>query len=270
MTPVIFEPSERRRHRPAIRVLILVTDPVMRGLCTDLIGEAGGVSIVVDTDREGLTRNCSQIRPDVIIIGECGDDDAADDLLVEVMRIRPVSRVLVIGDTQSVRRVRSVQASGALGYLTWMSVPIALVQGIRSVARGVPFIGPDIGKRSFGPDPDDEPECLTDQEVDVLRHLAAGLPVRLVAMELGLPIKLVSRCQTSLRRKLRAETTIQAVQAAVRLGYLSPVPDLMSVHAIAADAPPGGGAAVRIFGTGHIDRKPAEEDSHPTTSGHPG
>jgi len=63
-------------------------------------------------------------------------------------------------------------------------------------------------------------EGLTGEEINVLRHLAAGLPVRLVAIALGLSIRGVCRYRTSLRQKLGAETTIEAVKVALRRGYL--------------------------------------------------
>ncbi len=220
MTPVIFERPERRRYRPAIRTLILVADPHRLSLCTGILHEAGGVYVVGEPDDGGLTRQCRQTRPDVIIIGESGRADAADHLVQKLITLHPGAHVLVIGDTSCMLRVRTVQALGALGYLSWESAATALVEGIRVVAKGGSFVGPGISRVTLEPFPSGGAGGLTGEEINVLRHLAAGLPVRLVAIALGLSIRGVCRCRTSLRQKLGAETTIEAVKVALRRGYL--------------------------------------------------
>jgi DNA-binding NarL/FixJ family response regulator len=220
MTPVIFKRPERRRYRHAIRTLVLVADPPRLSLCTGMIREAGGVCVVGDPDGGDLARQCGQIRPDVIIIGESGCADTVDRLVRKLMMLHPGARVLVIGDTSCVLRVRTMQALGALGYLSWDSAAIALVEGIRDVAKGGSFVGPGIGRVMLEPVPAGGAERLTVEEIDVLRHLAAGLSVRLVAMALGLSVRTVGRRLISLRQKLGAATTIETVQVARRRGYL--------------------------------------------------
>lgn len=260
MTPVIFKKPERRRYRPAIRVMLLMDDPARRSACSGIIGEGGGVVIMGSPDEDDLARICRQIRPDVVALGQSGSELAADELIKKVMGIKRGSRLLVIGESTSASRVRAVQGLGALGYLSWQSLSIALLHGIRTVARGRCFAGPDIIRTAPVRNDISVTESLTEEELDVLRHLASGLPLRRVAMALGLPTTTVGRCQTRLRKKLGAETTIQAVQEAVRLGYLAPglLPMILAEGAGLQDEPTAGGAGAygRNSGASGVSAKP--------------
>lgn len=63
-------------------------------------------------------------------------------------------------------------------------------------------------------------EELTDREIEVLMHLANGLPTKQIAAEMYLGYETVKDYLGSLRRKLGAKSQLQIVLAAAREGLL--------------------------------------------------
>jgi DNA-binding NarL/FixJ family response regulator len=108
---------------------------------------------------------------------------------------------------------RALQA-GAKGYLTKGSAPDSLVEAVRSVARGETYLAAQVAAGEAGPD------ALSPREFEVLRWLAQGHPVRDIAERLGVTAKTVANQQTLIRQKLGAETPLQLLRAAVRLGLV--------------------------------------------------
>lgn len=135
----------------------------------------------------------------------------------------PDARVLVFSMHEDVVYARRALEAGAKGYLTKGSAPDSLVEAVRCVSRGEPYIDAAVAKelalegRAAG---EAGPETLSPREFEVLRLLAQGHPVRDIAERLGVTPKTVANQQTLIRQKLGAETPLQLLRAAVRLGLV--------------------------------------------------
>jgi DNA-binding NarL/FixJ family response regulator len=68
--------------------------------------------------------------------------------------------------------------------------------------------------------PDGGVDVLSPRELEVLRLLVQGLPVRGIAERLGVTPKTVANQQTLIRQKLGAGTPLQLLRAAGRLGLV--------------------------------------------------
>jgi DNA-binding NarL/FixJ family response regulator len=116
--------------------------------------------------------------------------------------------------------MRALQA-GARGYVTKASAPDVLVEAVLAVARGKSYISPQVAQalalRSVAPLQDPAAQ-LSPREFEVLRLLAAGTPLRDIARQLGLTPKTVANHQSILRQKLGAETALQLLHVATRMG----------------------------------------------------
>jgi len=64
-------------------------------------------------------------------------------------------------------------------------------------------------------------DLLTDREVEVLKRIAQGQTIARIANDMRLSVNSVDRQLRSVRRKLAARSTIQAVMKGLRYGYLS-------------------------------------------------
>jgi two-component system, NarL family, invasion response regulator UvrY len=116
--------------------------------------------------------------------------------------------------------MRALQA-GARGYVTKASAPDVLVEAVLAVARGKSYISPQVAQalalRSIAPT-EDPASQLSPREFEVLRLLVAGMPLRDIARQLGLTPKTVANHQSILRQKLGAETAMQLLHVATRMG----------------------------------------------------
>jgi len=118
---------------------------------------------------------------------------------------------------------RAFQA-GALGYVTKASAPEVLVDAVRAVARGTRYISHDMAQalalQSVGAG-GSSLSVLSNREFEVMRLLAAGDPVAVIAEKLQLSYKTVANHQSAIRQKLGIETSAQLVQLAQRHGVLA-------------------------------------------------
>ncbi len=118
---------------------------------------------------------------------------------------------------------RALQA-GAQGYVTKAAAPDVLVEAVLAVARGETYlVGPvahELALRHVT-ETRDAARCLSPREFEVLRMLVAGRRLTEIAKSLGLTTKTVANHQSILRQKLGANTAVQLLQAAARLGVVT-------------------------------------------------
>ena len=99
-----------------------------------------------------------------------------------------------------------------------------LAAAVIAVAAGLtvtdPALGPALPEAASG-DLDGEPVALTEREHDVLELLAAGLPNKAIARDLGISEHTVKYHVGSLLSKLDAQSRTEAVTVAARRGLLT-------------------------------------------------
>jgi DNA-binding NarL/FixJ family response regulator len=95
------------------------------------------------------------------------------------------------------------------------------VEAVRTVASGKPYlsasIAQDLALKSLAAEAS-RADDLSAREFEVLRLLVQGVSVRDIAAQLGLTHKTVANHQSIIRQKLGAETAVQLLHAAARLG----------------------------------------------------
>jgi|SRR5579859_653172 len=192
--------------------------------------------------RQGLRRILTEI-PELNVVGEAQDGQSALslvraepwdvlvldlsmpgrgglDILKEVRRERPETRVLVLSmhpeDQFAVRMLKA----GAAGYLTKESAPSELVAAVRKVMTGGKYVSPALAEKlAFAVDRDnDRPrhEQLSDREFQVMRRLAAGLTVQQIADELMLSPKTISTYRARVLEKLELKSNAELIHYAIQ------------------------------------------------------
>ena len=134
---------------------------------------------------------------------------------------KPGARVLIFSMHEDTIFARRALQAGACGYVTKASAPSVLVEAVTG-SRGRDEVPERVrcakagaarcGGRSNAAD------GLSAREFEVLSLLARGLSVKDIAESLGLNSKTVANHQSAIRQKLGAETAVQLLRAAEKLG----------------------------------------------------
>ncbi len=211
--------------------------------------------LVVDDQRlmrDGL-RTLLELEPDLDVVGEAGDGQAAitayaectpDVVLMDVRmpvmdgveatrRIRqtwPEARVIILTTFDDDEYVFEGLRAGAQGYLLKAVSSGELADAIRTVAAGGALIDPSVTRKVVAefarlgaptrPSASGLPEPLSDRELDVLRLVAEGLSNREIAERLYLAEGTVKNYGTNLLGKIGARDRTQAALWAQQLGLL--------------------------------------------------
>jgi two-component system, NarL family, response regulator LiaR len=213
----------------AIRILIADDHAVVReGLRTflsldseiEVIGEAENGAEAVDLARRH--------RPDVVLMDllmpEMDGITATQEIRRDFPDIEVVALTSVLEDASVVGAVRA----GAIGYLLKDAQPQEIVRAIRAAAAGEVQLSPKAAARLVREvRVPDQPESLSEREIEVLRLLARGRANKEIAHELVIAERTVKTHVSSILGKLGLRSRTQAALYAGRIG-LVPVDELGS------------------------------------------
>jgi two-component system invasion response regulator UvrY len=193
--------------------------------------------------REGYRRLLER-HGDIVVIGEAGDATEAHALFcklapqivimditlpgisgIEAMRRmlahRPDTRALIFSMHEDAIFARRALQAGAFGYLTKASAPSVLVEAVHTVASGKKYLSAAIAQALALRDTTFDQSAsggLSAREFEVLRQLAQGQSIREIAHAMGLNPKTVSNHQSVIRQKLGADSAMQLLSIAKKLG----------------------------------------------------
>jgi DNA-binding NarL/FixJ family response regulator len=205
-----------------VTVLLVDDHAVVREGYRRLLERSSSIRVIGEAaDAQAAYVAFTEQRPQVTVMDIALPGASGIEALRRIRARDNAAKVLMFSMYEDpVFALRALQ-SGARGYVTKASAPDVLIEAVLAVARGKPFISAEIAHelalRSLAPMEDPSAQ-LSPREFEVLRLLVAGMGLRDIARQLGLTPKTVANHQSILRQKLGAETALQLLQAAARLG----------------------------------------------------
>jgi DNA-binding NarL/FixJ family response regulator len=202
-------------QRP-IRVMSVDDHPLVREGIAAVIAVEPGLELVgvASTGHEAIER-FRQLQPDVTLMDVKMPDMSGIEVITALRSEFPVARFIIVttfpGDVQAVQALRA----GASGYLLKSSLGEELVDAIRAVHAGKRRIPPEIATEIGQHAADDS---LTEREISVLRHVAAGQSNKQIAIALGITETTIKAHIHSILPKLGANDRTHAVTIALRRG----------------------------------------------------
>jgi NarL family two-component system response regulator LiaR len=208
-----------------IRVLIADDHTVVRkGIRTLLLTEPGLEVIGEAMDGVETAVLYRRLQPDVLLLDLHMPRRGGLEVIAELRQDFPEARILVLTSSNDEDMVLTAVQNGALGYLMKDSTPEELVEAIRAVHHGRPFLQPSVAFKFMQamkrPSATIE-EPLTDREQDILRHVAHGLSNQDIADKLTISERTVRTHISHILDKLNLENRTQAALYALRHGLTS-------------------------------------------------
>ncbi len=202
---------------------ILITDDhavVRQGLKQILAAEFKKAEFGEAGNATESIRKVTENHWDVIILDVTMPGRSGLEVLKDIKQLRPKIPVLMLSmhpeDQFAVRMLKA----GASGYMTKESAPEELVGAVKKVMSGGRYVSPALAEKMasyLSIDVQTPPhERLSDREFLVLRMIASGKPVGVIAKELSLSVKTISTYRTRILEKTgmanSAELTHYAIQ----------------------------------------------------------
>lgn len=204
-----------------IRLLIADDHPMMREALLTALAEEPDMEVVGEASNGieaiDLAKDCS---PDVILMDLLMPGMDGLEAIGRIVEANRQAKILVVTSLEDEDKVLAAVQAGALGYFPKTAPRLYLLEAIRKVADGVPYLPSDIMLKLFksvrgikvpssGRSAVDEP--LTSRQGEILALLGEGRSDREIAKTLHLEETTVRSHVHSILQRLGVENRAQAV-----------------------------------------------------------
>ena len=133
-----------------IRILIVDDHPMMREALITALEEEEGIQVIGDADNGELgIQLFSELQPDLVLMDLLLPGVGGIEAISQIMSKHPEARVLVITSLEEDTTILNAIQAGALGYFPKTAPRRHLLEAIRKVADGVPYIPAGIAAKLF-------------------------------------------------------------------------------------------------------------------------
>jgi two-component system invasion response regulator UvrY len=181
----------------------------------EVVAEAG--------DGEQACQLYPRVRPDVVVMDLSMPGMGGMEAVRRLLAQDPKARVLALSAHEDTAHPRRVLRAGALGYLAKRSAPEALIEAVRTVARGDRYIDAETARALAMAQLEGEEspaDVLSEREFSVFLQLARGASVAQIAHNLSLSASTIGTHLYHVKQKLRAGNQSELTLVALRWGLI--------------------------------------------------
>ena len=214
--------------REGIKIVLADDHAVVRSALRLLLDAEEDLEVVAEAgDIESTLRYVSGHKPDVLILDLNMPGGPSISAVPRLRKASPRTGIVVLTMQSEPAYARQALQTGVLGYVLKEAVDEELVHAVRLAADGRTYLQPELGAR-LAADPGEDPDGLSERELDVLRLIALGHTNSEIAEQLFLSVRTVESHRAHIQQKLRMSKRSELVRYALDRGLL--------------DAPSGGAA----------------------------
>jgi two-component system response regulator NreC len=197
--------------RSGLRLLLENQDDI------EVVGEAGNAKDAIFRARA--------LKPDVILLDVVMPGESGIEVLPQLKKESPETKVLVLSMQDDPSYVREAFAAGASGYVLKEAADEEVVAAVREVAGGGSYVHPALGARLVAAEAAEraaaEADPLSEREREVLRLLALGHTNQEIAERLYISVRTAESHRAHIMQKLRLTTRAELVRYALSHGLLA-------------------------------------------------
>jgi DNA-binding NarL/FixJ family response regulator len=162
-----------------------------------------------------------QLKPDLLIIDFNMPDINGLDLTRQLLSQVGPQRILIVSMYGESRYIDDFRRAGALGYMLKTSTKDELLTAIRSVAKGSAYFDPKLAdEKQFSNHTNDvflKKYKLSPREVEIIRHIKAGLSSTQIAEKVNLSPYTIETHRKNIYAKLDISTVVELVRFAIEV-----------------------------------------------------
>jgi two-component system, NarL family, invasion response regulator UvrY len=208
------------------RVMLVDDHAVVRMGFRLLLQATSDIEVIAEADSgETACQQVSELHPDVVVMDLAMPGMGGIEAVKRIAARDRDVRILALSAHEDTSHPRRAFKAGALGYLSKRGAPEALIEAIRTIARGRRYLDPQIAQRIAVQDlegGDNPTEQLSEREFEVFVQLARGLSVNQIADNLKLAPSTVGTHLYNIKQKLGVQNQSELTLLAVRHGLIEP------------------------------------------------
>jgi DNA-binding NarL/FixJ family response regulator len=208
-----------------MRLLIADDHGIVRGGLRLLLDRQADMQVVAEAcDGVESVQLALRERPDICVLDVSMPRMTGLQATVEIRTHAPEIAVLLLSMYDDERYLFEALQAGAAGYILKQEADTALVEAVRAVARGEPFMTnaaePSLLREWMADDSTGPVEPLTLREREVLKLIAEAYTNKAIGHTLHLSEKTIESHRANLMRKLEMRDRVELVRYAIRRGLI--------------------------------------------------
>lgn len=213
--------------QPLIRTVLVDDHELVRKSVADWLARTPDIKVVGEVgDADAAIGTVLEQQPDIVVFDIDMPGKSCFDAAKTILSRLPNTKIVFLSAFSNDQYIDQALAAKASAYVTKGQSPVALADAIRRVVAGGVVFAPEVQARLIidrdGPRIANEPKSrlnlLTAREKEVLRYLARGLSKKEIASTMHLSVKTVDNHATSLMSKLDIHDRVELALFAVREG----------------------------------------------------
>ena len=208
-----------------IRVMLTDDHAVMRTGIARLLERSENITIVGEADSgEQGYQMFSELEPDVLVMDMSMPGIGGLEALRRIIARHTKANVIMFSMHENITFAIQAMTVGAVGYVAKSGEAQELVTAVNQVAAGKSYLNADMAQKialqNIG-NSDNPMQRLTAREFEVFRLLAEGRTIDDIAETLTIGQKTVANYQTSLKQKLKIQSSVDLVRLAMKYDVIT-------------------------------------------------
>jgi two-component system response regulator NreC len=198
-----------------VKIVLADDHAVVRSALRLLLDGEPDLSVVAEAgDVDGAARELEVHQPEVLVLDLHLPDGPSLTSVPRLRKLSPKTGIVVLTMQREASYAREALRAGVLGYVLKEAVDEDLVNAVRLAAAGRSYLQPELGAQ-LAVEPGDDPDGLSERELDVLRLIALGYTNTEIADHLMLSVRTVESHRAHVQRKLGMSKRSQLVRYAL-------------------------------------------------------